>query len=318
MDELTSVLDGPRAQNAFVVKAIMAPPWAIRIQDEAPVTITAILRGNCWIRYDDGYLAHAQAGDVAIMRSPDPYEVADSQDTEAAIVIHPGQRCTTLDGVELHDVMTLGTRTWGNTTDDRATIMLTGTYHLDGDLDRHLLASLPRHIRVGRADAATSIVALLSDEIAKNLPGQQAVLDRLLDLLLVSSLRTWFDGQGDKAPAWYRAHQDPLIGPSLRLMQHQPAEPWSVAKLASAAGCSRAVFARRFRELVGQPPMEFLTEWRLSLAADQLREPSRGLSAVASSVGYATPYALSIAFKRVRGVSPAEYRKRWPLNVQSR
>lgn len=309
MDELTSVLDGPRAQDAFVVKAVMAPPWGLRIQDEAPVTIVAVMQGACCVRFDDGECMQAEAGDVGIMRGPDPYEVADDPATPAGIVIHPGQRCTTLDGVELHDVMTLGVRTWGNADHERATVMLTGSYQMGGDLDRRLLASLPRYIHLGAAEVATPIVELLSQEIGKRVPGQQAVLDRLLDLLLISSLRTWFDRRGAEAPAWYRAHSDPLVGPTLRMMQHEPAQPWTVASLAAAAGCSRAAFARRFNELVGQPPMQYLTDWRLSLAADQLREPTRGLAAVASSVGYATPYALSAAFKRVRGVSPSDHRK---------
>ena len=70
MDELTTVLDGPRAQNAFVVRAVLAPPWALRIQDEAPVTIVAVVRGSCWVRFDDGEPAEARAGDVAILRGP--------------------------------------------------------------------------------------------------------------------------------------------------------------------------------------------------------------------------------------------------------
>jgi AraC-like DNA-binding protein len=309
MDELTSVLDGPRAQNAFVVRAVLAPPWALRIQDEAPITIVAMVRGDCWVRFDDGETVVARAGDVAIMRGPDPYVVADAPDREPEIVIHPGQRCTTIDGVDLHDIMTLGVRAWGNADDERATVMLTGTYQLDGDLDRRLLAALPRRIHLDAADVAAPIVALLGDEIGKEIPGQQAVLDRLLDLLLISSLRTWFDQAGSNAPTWYRAHRDPVVGHALRLIQHQPADPWTVARLASAVGCSRAAFARRFHELVGQPPMRYLTEWRLSLAADQLREPGVGLSEVAARVGYTTPFALSAAFKRVRGVSPAAHRR---------
>lgn len=308
MDELTTVLDGPRAQNAFVVRAVLAPPWALRIQDEAPVTIVAVVRGTCWVRFDDGEAAVAHAGDVAILRGPEPYVVADSPDREPEIVIHPGQRCTTIDGIDLHDIMTLGVRVWGNADDEHATVMLTGSYQLDGDIDRRLLAALPRRIHLPAEHVATSIVALLGEEISKEIPGQQAVLDRLLDLLLISSLRTWFDGRGDDAPRWYRAHRDPVVGHALRLIQHQPADPWTVASLASAVGCSRAAFARRFHELVGQPPMQYLTDWRLSLAADALRVPGVGLSEVAARVGYATPFALSAAFKRVRGITPKEHR----------
>ena len=309
MDELTSVLDGPRAQNAFVVRSVLAPPWGIRVQDEAPLTIVAVVRGATWIRFDDGEVGVARAGDVAILRGDHPYEVADAFDTPAEIVIHPDNRCTTLNGAELKDAMTLGVRTWGTGDHPDATVMLTGAYQLAGDIDHRLLAVLPRRIHLHEQRVQSAIVELLGDELEKEQPGQQAVLDRLLDLLLISSLRTWFDDAGEQAPLWYRAYRDPVIGPALRLIQHRPADPWSVASLAAAVGCSRAVFARRFHQLVGQPPMQYLTEWRLSLAADALREPGVGIAAVASRVGYATPFALSNAFKRVRGVRPTEHRR---------
>ena len=134
------------------------------------------------------------------------------------------------------------------------------------------------------------------------------MLDRLLDLLLIATLRAWFDRPGGDAPAWYRAQSDEIVGPALRLIYDDPARRWTVASLASEVGVSRAALARRFTELVGDPPMTFLTEWRLSLAADLLREPGATLGSVAHQVGYGSPYALSTAFKRSRGISPRDHR----------
>lgn len=310
MDELTSVLDRPRAVGAFVVRSVLSPPWGIRVQDHAPITVVAVLRGACWVRFADGAVAVAGPGDVAIVRGDEAYEVADAPDTPAQIVIHPDNRCTTLDGVDLKDAMTMGTRTWGTGDHAQATVMLTGAYPLGGDTDRRLLDALPRSILLPAAQVAAPIVDLLAAEIDKDLPGQQAVLDRLVDLLLISSLRTWFDEAGERAPRWYRAHFDPVVGPALRLVHAHPETAWSVEGLAAAVGSSRAAFARRFHDLVGLPPMQYVTEWRISLAASAMREHSLGLSEIAAQVGYATPYALSTAFKRVRGVSPAEFRRR--------
>jgi AraC-like DNA-binding protein len=92
------------------------------------------------------------------------------------------------------------------------------------------------------------------------------------------------------------------------MLHHNPSHPWTVAALADATGVSRAALARRFNELVGEPPMSFLTGWRIALAADLLREPGATIGSVADQVGYGSPFALSTAFKRVRGVSPREYR----------
>ena len=106
------------------------------------------------------------------------------------------------------------------------------------------------------------------------------MLDRLLDLLLIATLREWF--AREDAPGWYRAYEDPVVGPALRMPHHEPARAWTVVELARAVGVSRAALARRFNELVGEPPMAFLTGWRIALAADaaqpaprSARSPSR-------------------------------------------
>jgi AraC-like DNA-binding protein len=101
---------------------------------------------------------------------------------------------------------------------------------------------------------------------------------------------------------------DPVVGRALRLLHEHPAHPWTVAALASKAGVSRAALARDFTDLVGVPPMTYLREWRLTLAADLLREPTTTLDAVARQVGYGNGFALSTAFKRLRGLSPREHR----------
>jgi AraC-like DNA-binding protein len=155
---------------------------------------------------------------------------------------------------------------------------------------------------------SSPLVALLSEEMAKDEPGQEVMLDRLLDLLLITVLRAWFTRQEAAAPAWYRAYSDPVVGRALRMLHNDPARPWTVASLAAETGVSRAALARRFTELVGEPPMAYLTGWRLALAADLLREPDATVGSVARRVGYSTPFALSAAFKRVRGVSPRQHR----------
>jgi AraC-like DNA-binding protein len=134
------------------------------------------------------------------------------------------------------------------------------------------------------------------------------VLDRLLDLLLIAVLLEWFSRPEAGAPSWFAAQGDPVVGPALRLLHDYPAHPWPVSALAARTGVSRAALGRRFTDLVGEPPMAYLTNWRLALAADLLREPDATVAAVARKVGYGSPFALSAAFKRVRGVSPQQHR----------
>jgi AraC-like DNA-binding protein len=309
MDPLAALLDGPRAHGAFLLRSVLAPPWSLRIEDRAPLTVVSVVRGEAWIVPEDGEGVLMGEGDVAIARGPDPYLVADHPETPPQALILPDQECRTPDGGHLSELTDVGVRTWGHDADGPV-VLLTGTYGMAGELSKRLLAALPAVLVLRAADWPTPLVELLATEIGKDLPGQEAVLDRLLDLLLIAALRAWFDRPGTSAPAWYRAHEDPVAGQALRLLQHQPAEPWTVAKLAADVGVSRAALARRFAAAVGETPMAYLAGWRLALAADLLRQhPEATIASIARQVGYGSAFALSAAFKREFGLSPQHYRR---------
>jgi AraC-like DNA-binding protein len=309
MDAVAGLLDGPRAREAFLLRSTVDPPWSMRIRDEAPLTVMAMVRGTAWVLPDHGDPVDVHAGDVAVFRGPEAYTVADDPATAPQVAIGPGQECEVLvpAGAALVESMGFGVRTWGNATAG-TTEMLTGTYQLHSEVSRRLLRALPGLVVLRDEDWDCPVIPLLADEIVKDEPGQEAVLDRLLDLLLIAVLRAWFARPEAQAPEWYRASSDPVVGHALRLMHHNPAHPWTVATLAHETGVSRAALARRFNELVSEPPMTFLTGWRIALAADLLREPGATIGSVADAVGYGSPFALSTAFKRVRGVSPQEHR----------
>jgi AraC-like DNA-binding protein len=202
-----------------------------------------------------------------------------------------------------------GVRTWGNDPNG-STLMLVGAYESPGDISDRLLRALPPILSLSNDTWDSPLVELLCDEMAKDAPGQAAVLDRLIDLLLIAILRAWFTRPEAETPAWYRAQSDPVVSGALQAMHRDPAHPWTLAKLAAEIGVSRAALARRFHDVVGESPMKFLTTWRLALAADLLCEPEATVGTVAEKVGYSTPFALSTAFKRVRGISPQEHRAR--------
>lgn len=308
MDALVGLLDGPRARRAFLLRVLLEPPWSIRVQDEAPLSLTAVVKGGSWIIPDEGEPRWAGPGDVVVTRGPQPFVYADDPATPPQVIVHPGERCQTPDGQDLAQAMDLGVRTWG-TDPNGSTMLLIGTYQLTGEITQRLLNVLPDVLVLSADDWDSPLVSLLEREIARDDPGQEVVLDRLLDLLLITVLRTWFSRPEAAAPGWYRAQTDPVVGPALRMLQNNPAQPWTVSSLASAVGVSRAALARRFTSLVGEPPMSFLTEWRLDIAADLLRKENATIAAVARQVGYGSAFALSTAFKRVHGVSPHEHRR---------
>ncbi|WP_052852287.1 AraC family transcriptional regulator [Streptomyces avicenniae] len=315
---LGSLLDGPRARGAFLMRAVLAPPWGVQVRDEAPLTVICVTRGDAWLVPGDGApgpgpagnhpdAVRLAAGDLALMRGPTPYTVADDPATTPQVVVRPGGCSVAADGTDLCEEMDLGVRTWGNAPDG-STVLVIGTYQLRGEITGRLLQALPPVLTLRRDSWDSPLIPLLEAEVARDEPGQEVILDRLLDLLVIAALRAWYARPDAAAPAWYRAHGDPVVAQVLRLIHDHPAHPWTVAGLAAKAGVSRAALARRFGALVGEPPMTYLTAHRLDLAADLLREPDATLESVARRVGYGSAFTLSTAFKRERGVSPSAHR----------
>ncbi|HXV94640.1 MAG TPA: AraC family transcriptional regulator [Pseudonocardia sp.] len=308
MDPLANLLDGPRGRGAFLLRTIMEPPWSVRMADDAPLGLLAVVAGSAWVVPDAGAPVHLPAGSVAVVKGPDPVTLASGPDVPPQVVCGRGGRRTTTAGDDLGQAMDLGVRTRGNHPDG-STVVLMGCYQLRGEISRRVLDALPGSIFLEPAAWTSPLVPLLDADIAVDAPGQRAVLDRLYDLLLVSVIRTWFNRPDAAVPGWYRAYSDPVVGRALRLLQEDPARPWTVAGLAAATGSSRSALARSFTDLVGTPPMTYLKEWRLARTADLLLDPDLTLDAIARRVGYSDGTTLSTVFKAARGISPRQYRE---------
>ena len=142
----------------------------------------------------------------------------------------------------------------------------------------------------------------------RDLPGASAATPALLDLMLLYAMRSWFERLA--APSgWAQAIRDPAVGTALRNIQREPHRPWTVATLARESNLSRAAFARRFTGLTGQPPLTYLTWWRMTIAAQLLQTSDESVDVIGGRVGYSTEYAFSKAFKREMGVAPSRYRR---------
>lgn len=201
-------------------------------------------------------------------------------------------------------IRVLGVRTWGN--DPKGPVLLlVGAYESEEEVSRRLVRSLPPLLSLKRDEWDSTLVSVLCDEMARNEPGQAAVLDRPIDLILIGALKAWMAKPKDDTLQY---QQDPVVGEALRLMRRDHAQAWTVESLGRRIGVSRSVLARRFHQVVGEPPMAFLTRWRMALAADWICEPDASVGEVAERLGYSTPFAFSTVFKRVRGISPMAHR----------
>ncbi|MFC4855131.1 AraC family transcriptional regulator [Actinophytocola glycyrrhizae] len=205
-----------------------------------------------------------------------------------------------IDGTTVATGETAVVRGEGVVTGDAPAVVLTGTY---GAVPARLRSVLPPLVVVPDGDDCDS----LRDFLAAQGNSAQVVLDRLVDWLVVCTLRTWFD-RAD-TPGWLHALGDATVGPALRAMHDAPGRQWTLATLAREAGVSRTTLATRFAKLVGIPPLTYLTDWRMTLAVDMLTGTTATVAAVAHQVGYADAFGFSTAFKRFHGVSPTECRR---------
>ncbi|UED83779.1 AraC family transcriptional regulator [Streptomyces profundus] len=296
-DVLAQLLDGVRARGALFGEAGLDPPWGLRFATGASVTLTTLRSGAGWVVPASGAPVAIGPGDVVLSRGPAPFTVADRPATPPPRRVTGADYCADPPGRSCR----VGPR--GDT------VLLSGAYQGGGAVAERLLRTLPETILLPAAARPEPVLDLLATELRREGAGQQAVLDRLLDLALVSVLRAWLENAGPAAPRWHTAGADPVVGRAQALLHAAPEHPWTVAGLARATGVSRASLARRFAGAVGEPPMAYLTGWRIARAADLLRETDATVASVAREVGYADAFALSAAFKRLRGVSPSAYRR---------
>jgi len=176
-----------------------------------------------------------------------------------------------------------------------------------------LLSLLPPVLHVPADPVAgtqiAAVVSLLASELGTRDAGARAAVARLLDLLLIHAVRAWSAGAADQRPSWLRALNDPIIARALAALHARPDEPWTIELLGAEVHLSRATLARRFTELVGEPPLTYLTRWRMDLAARRLNDTTEPVEAIARGVGYRSEYAFNRAFSRHRGQPPGRYRR---------
>jgi AraC-like DNA-binding protein len=297
---------GVRAHGSLFGSSTLSAPWSLQFVDGAPLTLCTVLGGQGWIVPEDGPPVRLGDRDTIVVRGPTTFRFVDELDTRAEPVLC-GEFCAT---PELG-----GTRHRLGWHDDpgnasAATTLIVGAYPVRGEIGRGLLDALPVVLRVDGGGTGDAVLDHLAAEVALDIPGQQVVLDRLLDWMLVCTLREWFDRPGGSPPAWWAAQRDPVVGDALRLLHGDPAAPWTVSTLAGRIGVSRSTLAKRFADLVGEPPLSYLTRWRMTLAADRLIDREAATVAeVARAVGYSDAFGFSAAFKRVRGVNPSDFRR---------
>lgn len=297
MDPLSQVFALLNVRAARCTRFEGGGRWSYRFPAKPALKFGAVLRGACWMDFGDGSRRQLHAGDTFLLANAPGYVLANDEDAPPA------------DGIAAFD--------WDHSDVARHvgddTVLVAGSFSFDASDAALLLDALPHFLLIpGRHPSAPVIRAtldIIALEIAGPRIGAAVLKNRLVDVLLVLVLRAALeqagDGDGDGAAGvgWIGALADPRIGKALRLMHADATYPWTLDQLCADVAMSRSAFAKRFRTLVGQAPLDYLLGWRMRIARDRLRRGA-SVAAAAAEVGYASESAFRHAFKRRYGHPP--------------
>lgn len=302
MDVLADVLSITRAGATVLAQAELLPPWGLEIDPIAEAHVHVVQRGSCWLRTaGERRHIHLEAGDVVLIRGGVGHSICDDPKTKPApheeVLAAMPRRLASLPKSRAHET----------------TLVLCAKYLFQAAGAHPLTSLLPPLIHLSAQEAERHVQLQLSLQLLRNEAldagnGTELVVPRLVDSLLVFVVRAWLARQPVTADGWFGALRDGQISKALGLMHERPEAPWCLEELARRVGQSRATFARRFLELVGETPVAYLTRWRMCLATKLLRETPLSLDEIAPRVGYQTAAAFSRAFRRSLGTAPGSFR----------
>jgi AraC-like DNA-binding protein len=327
-DTLSNLLRAVRLRGAVFYYIDAIPPWvaeAPRARDIIPaimpgaehmIEFHGVVKGSCWAAITGDSPIRLEAGDVILFPQGDPHIMssapgmrATGADPNPHDLPHPPQRPYTLSVGRAQEAQAAP----GAGGAEAATVVC-GFLGLDARPFNPLLASLPRILRVpgstlGADSWVTTFMRAVVAESSAKRPGGEAVLERMSEMLFVEVLRRHVDSLSEEQTGWLAGMRDPAVGRALSLIHEKPSDDWTLERLGEGAGLSRSSLHERFVHFIGQPPMQYLTQWRMQVASGLLRDTNAKLMEVAENVGYESEAAFSRAFKRAAGVSPGAWRR---------
>lgn len=314
MDPLTEVLRSVRLSGGVFLDSQFSAPWCVlarltrddcKFAFDAPTQLIAyhvVISGRLFLTVEGEAPVAVDAGEIVLLPRNDPHVLASQPDMTAAVrardLIQPAP-----DG-GLPRIFHGG--------GGEATQVVCGFLGSDNSANP-LIASLPRLLKLGVRDGTSrdwveASVRFAADELTKGRFASSSLMSRLSETLLVEAVRNYAQESEDTRVGWLKGAADPQIGRALALIHGNIRAPWSNESLAKEVGMSRSAFVDRFSEIVGMPPIRYLTSWRLNHARLNLRETRMPIGRLSDQIGYGSEEAFSRAFKREFGMSPAQWR----------
>jgi AraC-like DNA-binding protein len=293
VDPLSEVITMLRPRTVFTKGISGAGAWAVRYTDFGQPSFCTVIAGSCRLAVDGEAPVTLAAGDFVLLPATPGFTMSGF---EPATPRHVDPKLAAAPEGEVRHGRQAGP----------PDVQLMGGGFLFDSPDAGLLVSLlPGMLHLRGAERLAMLVAFLGEESTDERPGRDLVLSRLVDVMLVETLRS--APHGDTPPGLLRGLGDARLAMAIRAMHGDPARPWTVAELAATAALSRSAFFERFTRAVGLPPMEYLLAWRMAIAKDLLRRGDAGISEVAERVGYGSASTFSTAFSRHVGHAPGRF-----------
>ena len=294
-----------RMSGVVYARSELTAPWGVDLPPMPDcVLFHVVTSGELWLDSGDGEPTRVRPGEFVLIPHGEGHRISDDPESPAEDFFDlPIERIS-----ERYEFLRYG----GGGAETK---LICGAVRFHHPAARELVRLLPRLLRIEavsspHADWMQSTLRLMAAESAERRPGGETVVTRLADILVIQAIRTWIAQNPDAQTGWLGALHDEHIGPAILRMQRDPARAWTVASLASEVAMSRSAFAARFSELVGQTPMQYLTQWRMHVATSWLEEGDLTVMELADRLGYRSEAAFSRAFKRIVGVSPGSVRRR--------
>jgi AraC-like DNA-binding protein len=314
MDALSQILSGVKLNSAVFFCAELSAPWGFTAASSKIMTATVapgaedlvlyhlLVDGGAVIELLDGESIDLQPGDVVIFPNADPHHMS----SKGAKRPFPDYGINAK--IKARDLSPLQAGGGGT-----VTRFVCGYLSCDRHLCRPVFNGLPPvfkvNIRTDRSGAwLESSILHLVEEAASGRGGSEAMLAKLSEALFIDTLRRYAAVLQEQQTGWLAGTRDPVVGKSLALLHGRIAHPWTIADLANEVGISRSALVDRFTRYLSEPPMTYLTRWRLQLAARSLERTARGVAEIAADVGYESEAAFNRAFKREHGQPPGQYR----------
>ena len=331
VDILSDVLRTVRLRGVLFFDVIARQEWAaeapaardiaaaVMPNAEHVMEYHVVTRGSCWGAIVGQPPVRLEAGDVALFPQGDAHVISSAPGMRAPVDLpfYFGAAHESLPvGVQLYGARVASGQPLDGATE---TSLVCGFLGCDARPFNPLIATLPRLVHVKSSGTEDWTAALMRQAVAESRerrPGGGAMLERMSEMIFVEAVRRYIDALPEGSPGWLAGVRDRFVGRALSLMHEKPTADWTVDELARKVGLSRSALHERFLEMIGQPPMQYLTNWRMQLAAVLLREGSAPIASVALDVGYDAEASFSRAFKRLVGVPPTTWRRRQELRSQ--